>query len=172
VVVGPLIQVSDAAPTEYAPLLIQHDQLAKRIAFVLVPFLLNVAALTWAVQESLILQGAFSAFVADGTVEGVIGEKELNVRFSCLDGSRRSMDLYHHALPDGGGAGSLEPLCSLDLYQAHPASTHRHQFLMVAEGRNVNAGGVRCLVYSGSVRAGDLTPIYGQTNLPVCGHKR
>ena len=64
VIIGPLIQEADAAPAEYASLLVYHDQLAQRITFVLMTFILDIAALAWSVLEGLILEGAFPPLIA------------------------------------------------------------------------------------------------------------
>jgi hypothetical protein len=170
-IVGPLVQIANAAPAKHTPFLVEDNQLAERVALVFVPFLLDVATLSGAIQESLVLKGTFSAFIAYRTVKGVIRQEELQVRFASLDGSRRSVDFDGHALTHGRGARGLEPPRSLDLYQAHAAGAYRHQLFMMAKGGDVNAGTGGCFIHGAAFSAPDLLAVYCQMNRPIW-HKR
>jgi hypothetical protein len=72
-------------------------------------------------------------------------------------------------LSDWRRAGSAAAL-SLDLDQAHTAGTDWHQFLVIAEDGDVNAGLGGRLIDRAPCRGLDLLPVYGQGHHTV-GHE-
>ena len=106
-----------------------------------VPLLLYETALSRPVRHHLVLEGALTSFVADGTVEGVVEEQELE----------------HALLGLAGGLGLGEDLLALghldearrlqarapgtgDLDKAHPAHAHRLHPRVIAKARDEDPG--------------------------------
>ena len=68
----------------------------------------------------IILEPAFAGFIADGTIQRMLGQQEFEDLFpGLLDLRARGRDL--HAVPDPRGTGQLELGRAIDLDEAHPA---------------------------------------------------
>lgn len=106
-ILGHVLEKRLAASAVYAAVLIADD--AVGYAFLLRAALVErKARLAGAVGVSVILQGAFTGFIADGTVEGVIDE----IHFHEHAAERAHLAALHvehmHAFADGRVAGGLE----------------------------------------------------------------
>gem|GEM_PF-5911494 len=93
------------------------------------------------VLEAHVLQFALSASVADGAVEGVVGEDHLEHGLAGL-GDLGGLGLDDHALGDRGGAGGLELGHLLDADEAHAAGGLEREAGGVTEGGDLDAVGL------------------------------
>lgn len=91
------------------------------------------------VSHALILQVALATLVADGAVEGVVGEQELHDALAGLV-NERGVGLDDHAGLDGPGARGDGLGCSLDLDQTHTTIAGNHELLVVAVAGDSGAG--------------------------------
>ncbi len=138
-VAGHLIGKSGAAIAEDASLTIEEHEIADRDRLLEMPLLLDVPTLTRTVAERLVLQRALAALVADGAVERVVGEQQLDDALLGPLGRRRlRFDL--HVGGDGDHARRLEHRAAtgVDLDEAHAAHAHRRHPLVVTEARDVH----------------------------------
>ena len=102
---------------------------------------LGVEAVGRAVLEGHVLQLALAAGVADGAVERVVAEQQLQRGLARLrDLGRLGRD--DHALGDRRGAGGLQLRHLLDAHDAHAAGGLQREAGVVAEGGNLDAGGL------------------------------
>ena len=76
-ITGHLVGEARAPVAQDAALPVEQDEIADRDRLLEVALLLDVPALPRAVAERLVLQRALAALVADGTVERVVGEQQL-----------------------------------------------------------------------------------------------
>src|SRR5207247_5471783 len=74
---GDLVGEAHTAGAEDASLLVEHDMRPERHGLVLLHLLFAEARIVQAEVEVEILQVAFARLVADGTVERMVGEQEL-----------------------------------------------------------------------------------------------
>ena len=93
-----------------------------------------------AVLEGHVLELALAAGVADGAVEGMVAEQELERGFAGLrDVGGLGED--DHAFGDRCGAGGLELGHLFDADDAHAAGGLQREARVVAEGGDLDAGG-------------------------------
>ncbi len=104
---GPLREEASTTVADDAALLIEHDGGADAPCFVLVQARLREELATGAAQHRHFLEFALAALVADGAVERVIGEDELNNVRSPLEHLLGIGDDLH-ALGAFQGAGGLQ----------------------------------------------------------------
>ena len=76
-VAGHLVGEAGAAIAQNAPFAVEVDQVADRDRLLVVTLLFDEARLARAVAECLVLQRALAPLVADGAVERVVGEQQL-----------------------------------------------------------------------------------------------
>ena len=135
----PLFQVTDAAPTDDAALLVQHDQIADRVALLLVGLDLLELGRAGAVLERLVLQWALAAFVADRAVQRVVDEDELQRVLTSLYGGLAGIaELQALGHADGAGRDDHPAAAHVLLHQAHTARAQRVQLGVRAEHRDVD----------------------------------
>lgn len=96
------------------------------------------ASAVCAVSHRLVLEIALSSLVADGAVEGVVGEQELHDALTSLVDERR-VGLDHHAGLYGPGARGDRLGSALYLDQAHTTTSGNHELLVVAVSRDRRA---------------------------------
>ena len=140
-VAGDLVGEARAAVAQDAALAVEQHQVADRDRLVEVALLLEVAALAGPVAERLVLQRTLAALVADRTVEGVVGEEQLEHAFlRPLDAVGRGVDDL--SLGDRGHARHDQHRTArpLDLDEALPAHPDGCEPAVVAEPRHVGTG--------------------------------
>src|SRR5690606_9838559 len=118
---------------ERTDILVLHDPLALGVAR-------NVAA----EAEGEILQLALAALIADGAIERMVDEQELQDRLLRTDRFRRAGEDFH-AFGHRSGAGGQRLGRFLDLHEAHAAVGCDAELLVIAEARHVDVIGVRDL---------------------------
>ena len=99
---------------------------------------LHVARVLPALGERVVLQFAFTRLVADGTVERMIDQQELQHALARLPGLRR-VHVHHLPFTDGCRAGRRQLRELLHLDEAHAADTGHRQRRMVAVVRDQHA---------------------------------
>jgi hypothetical protein len=120
VVLGHLLREAHAAVAEDAALAVDGHQRRQLERLLEVALGLDEARAPCAPAVRDVLQGALTALVADGAVERVVDEQELDDRvLGVLDPIRGGVD--HHAVADRGRARGLELRDALDLDEAHAA---------------------------------------------------
>jgi hypothetical protein len=82
-VAGHLVREPGAAVAQDAALAVEIDQVAERDRLLEVALLLDVPALARTVAERLVLQRALAALVADGAVERVVDQQQLEDALLC-----------------------------------------------------------------------------------------
>ena len=161
VVAGDQLAEPHAPPAQDAPLPIEHQHTAQGDRLGEVAFGLDEAAAAGAVLIGLVLQRAFAALVADGTVQRMIDEQELQDGFlSGFDFGGGRED--GHAICRLQGAGGLEFRHFFDLDQTHPARPQRGHAVVVAEDGDLDAGPPGGVVDGRPLRDGDRPPVDGQ----------
>lgn len=85
--------------------------------------------------QGLVLEGALAATVADGAVQRVVDEEQLEDGPLGFGGSL-AVGADDHPVRDGRGAGGEQLLGSLHLDEAHPAGRDRRHARVVAEARD------------------------------------
>ncbi len=150
----------DAAVAEDAAGAVEVDDGGPLLLFAVV-FGLGVEAFGGAVFEGHVLQLALAAGVADGAVEGVVAEQELEGGFAGLrDVGGFGED--DHAFGDRCGAGGLELGHLFDADDAHAAGGLERQAGVVAEGGDLDAGGLAGFDEQRAGGGGDLVSVYGK----------
>ncbi len=141
-VLGDLLREADAAVAEDAPLAVDRDQGGERERFLEVAFGLHDAGQALPPAEGDVLQRALPPLVADGAVERMVDEQELDDRvLRRLHPVGRGVN--DHAVADGRRAGGLQLRNALDLDQAHPAGPDRGAELrLVTEERDLDVAGL------------------------------
>ena len=137
--VFPLLQVADTAPADDAAFLVQHDGVGDIVVFLLAALGLDQFADARAEAHGLVLQRAFAALVADGTIERVVEQQEGEIGFlRCLHLFGVRID--DHALGDRNGARGHELRATRpdDLDETHAAARHRVELGVAAEDRDVD----------------------------------
>ena len=100
-------------------------------------------ALAEAVLVHQVLEPAFACLVADGAVQGVFDEQELEDHPPRLD-ERRGAGPHHHVVDRRRGARRRElARRSLQLHEADPAGPEGMELIVVAEGRDAGARRLR-----------------------------
>ena len=104
----------------------------------LAPELVEASAVR-TVSHRLVLEIAFASLVANGAVQGVVGQHELHDALPRLVNEGRACLDYHTGLygPCARGHGLRSPL---HLDQAHAATPGNHQLLVVAVSRDGGSG--------------------------------
>ncbi len=139
-VAGDLFGETCAAITQDAPLTVEVDQVADRDRLLVVPLLLDEAALAGSESVGVVLEGTLAALVAHGTVEGVVDQEQLeHTVLRCL--GRFGLGVDGHLGRDGQHAAGLQGRTSpgVDLDEAHPAHADRGHSGVIAESWDVNA---------------------------------
>jgi hypothetical protein len=122
---------------------------------------LNKFRFARAVLEGHVLQFALAAGVADGTVERVVAEQELECRFAGLR-DFRALGGDHHAFGDRGGAGGLKLGNFFEAHDAHAAGSLEREAGVVAEGGNLDAVGAAGLNEQRARGCGELFAVDGE----------
>ena len=143
-VAGDLVGEARAAVAEDAALAVEQHEVADRDRLLVVPLLLDVAALARPVAERLVLQRALAALVADRAVERVVGEQQLeDALLGPLRQRRLGVDLHVRRDGDHARRRELRAAPAVDLAQALPAHADRAHPVVPAEARDVRARPVR-----------------------------
>ena len=100
---------------------------------------LGVEAFARAILEGHVLQFALAAGIADGAVERVVAEEQLDRGLARLRDFGRLGD-EDLAFGDGGGAGGLQLGNFFLAHDAHAAGGLQREAGIVAESRNLDAG--------------------------------
>ena len=159
----PFLQIAGAAPADHAALLVQHDGVGDGIVFLLEPLGLDHLAEGCAVAHGLVLQGTFTALVADGAVQGMVEQHEGQIGLlHFLDLGR--VGAHDHAFGHGHGAGRVEHDApgGLELHQAHAAAAHRVQLGVAAEDGNLDMDGGRGIHHQGALGHADGFAVDGE----------
>ena len=126
-----LLAETDAAGAEDAPLLVQHDVGSDGKRLLPLDLVLEDPALVQAMLHVEVLEVALPRLVADGTVERMVDQQELQHGLAHAEDLRRiGGDL--HAVPDLGVAGDLELGHAFDLDGAHAATAGDAESRVVA----------------------------------------
>jgi hypothetical protein len=162
--VHPFAAHADAAVAEDAAGPVIVDDRRPHLLFAVILWL-GVKAVCRSILKRHVLQLALAAGIADGTVEGVIAEKKLQ---SCLAGlgDLRGLSVDDHAFGDRGAAGGLEFRHLVDPNDAHAAGCLERDPGIVAEGGNLDAGGLTGFDEEGACGSGELFAVYSE--LYVC----
>ena len=136
---GDLVQEPDAARAEDAALPVQY-QVPAEFEFLL-PLFLGLLKLTpeKPIFLEIVLELALARLVTDRTIQGVLGQQELENAFPGFD-DLRAHGLDFEAFLDHGGAGQFQLGQPLDFDQTHPAASLGWEGGMVAEMGDGNAG--------------------------------
>ena len=161
-IAGNQICESSASITLNAPLSVEVNQLRDGDRLLPMPFLLDETALPRPVCQRLILEWAFTALVAGGTVQRVVYQKKLEDSILGLFNLFRFGDDLH-ALVYWEITGRLEREASrpLDLHQTHSAHTHLRQPVVKTEARNEDSCLLRRLDEEFSTLGLDLPTVDG-----------
>ena len=151
---------ANAAVAEDAAGAIEVDDGGPLLLFAVV-FWLGVEGGGGAVLEGHVLQFALTTGVADGAVEGMIAEQEFECGLACL-GDLGGLGRDDHTLGDRCGAGSLELGHLFDADHAHAAGGLEGEAGVVAEGRDLDAGGFAGFDEQGAGGGGNLFAVYGK----------
>ena len=152
-----LLGEAGAAVAEDATLAVERDQRGDRNWLVERALGVGHPGRARPVAEGEVLQRALAALVAVGAVEWVVQQDELEhgLLALCRQLARRGR-LDHHSVLRGQRAGRLELRQALDLDEAHPAGAERGADpRLVAEDRDLDAGGGRRLDHPGASRHRD-----------------
>src|SRR6185312_15316639 len=137
-VFGDLLAEAHAAVAEDAALAVDRDQRREFDRLLEVALFIDHAAFARAPALRDVLQRALAALVADGAIERVVDEQELDHRaLGVLDLLGAGVD--DHALAHRGRARGLQFRDPLDLDQAHAAGADRlAQLRLVTEDRDLD----------------------------------
>ena len=142
-----LVVVARAPVAQHAALAVERDVRRQRDRLLEVEARAVDAADRVPVAEREVLQRALAALVADGAVQRVVDELELQdlcTRLHC----HRALRLHDHALGHRRRAPGLRSRRSgRDVDQAQAASADRVELVVVAEDRDLDADGLRRLDY-------------------------
>ena len=169
-VFGDLLAEAHAAVAEDAALAVDRDQRREFDRLLEVALFVDHAAFARAPALRDVLQRALAALVADGAVERVVDEQELDHRaLGVLDLLGAGVD--DHPLAHRGRAGGLQFRDPLDLDQAHAAGADRlAELRLVTEDRDLDvalAGGV---VQHLALAGDDLAAVDRQRDLARLAH--
>jgi hypothetical protein len=151
---------ADATVAEDAARAVEVDDGGPLLLFAVV-LGFGVEAVGGTVLEGHVLQLALAARIADGAIEGVVAEEKLQGGFAGL-GDLGSLGLDDHALGDRCGAGGLELGHLLDADDAHAAGCLKREAGIVAEGGDLDAGGLAGLDEEGARGGGEFIAVYGK----------
>ena len=164
-VLGDLLAEAHAAVAEDAALAVDRDQRRELDRLLEVALLVGHPALAGAPAHRDVLQRALAALVADGAVERVVDEQELD------HGALRVLDLVgagvdDHAVAHRGRAGGLQLRDPLDLDQAHAAGADRlAQLRLVTEDRDLDVAPLGRVVQHLALGRAHLAPVDDQRDL-------
>jgi hypothetical protein len=127
-------------------------------------FGLGVEGVGGAVLEGHVLQLALATGVADGAVERMVAEQHLQRGFAGL-GDFGGLGLDDHALGDRSGAGGLQLGHFLDADDAHAAGGLQREAGVVAEGGDLDAGGLAGFNEQGARGGGELLAVYNERDV-------
>src|SRR5688572_28994946 len=173
---------TDTACTLNTAFLIKDDQFAERHAlFQPKLFIIDKATLAGPMCHGEILQWALAAFIADGAIQWMRSEQELNCSpLPILRLGRLSLREHHHALFHFICASCLKLGHELDLWytifdheltrgavahrapdlhQAHAAHAHRFKFWMVTKDGDVNFRHLGSIHHANPFRDCDLSSV-------------
>ena len=148
-----------AAVAEDAALAVERDRRRDRDRLVERPLVERHPRRAWPVAERQVLERALAALVADGAVERVVDEDELERRVLGLSGQlRRVRGLHGHPVCGRERARGLRlRRAGSDLAQAHAAGADRRpEPRLVAEDRDLDARQRSRFDEPGPLRHGDL----------------
>jgi hypothetical protein len=94
----------------------------------------------------------------------MVAEEHLQGGFAGL-GDLRGLGGDDHAFGYRGGTGSLKLRHLLDTHDAHTASSLERETGIVAESRDLDAGGLAGLNEEGACGSGELFAVYGEFNV-------
>jgi hypothetical protein len=106
-----------------------------------VDFFFRVAAFASAVTERHVLQFALAALIADGAIQRVVGEQELEHVFARLS-DLFGVGAHHHAFGNRQSACRHHLGHLLHFHQAHAAGGGQGESLVVAERGDLDADGL------------------------------
>ena len=157
-VFGHVLREPRAAVAEDAALAVERDQRRDGDRLVDRELRERHARVARPVAEGEVLERALATLVADGAVERVVHEDELEGRLLPLRRFRRGRArLDGHPVGHGERAAGLELRHPLDLDEAHAARADgRPETRLVAEHRNLDSGHLRRLDEARSLRYLDL----------------
>ena len=161
-VLGDLLAEAHAAVAEDAALAVDRDQRRELDRLLEVALGVGHAALAGAPAHRDVLQRALAALVADGAVERVVDEQELD------HGALRVLDLVgagvdDHPVADRGRAGGLQLRDPLDLDQAHAAGADRlAELRLVTEDRDLDVAALGGVVEHLALGRAHLAPVDDQ----------
>src|ERR1039457_6191840 len=137
-VFGDLLGEACAAVAEDAALAVDRNRGGQLERLDEVALGLDEARMAGAPAEGDVLEAPLPALVADGTVERMVDQQELDDRL--LRGLYAvGLGVHDHAVLDGGGAAGLELADPLDFDQAHAAGANGVAELgLVAEHRDLD----------------------------------
>ncbi len=144
-VLGDLLAEAHAAVAEDAALAVDLDERGERKRLLEVALGVGHAAAARAPAHRDVLERALAALVADGAVERVVDEQELDDRvLGLLDAIGLGVD--DHPVAHRRRARGLELRDPLDLDQAHPAGADRLAELgLVTEDGDLDVAALRCV---------------------------
>ena len=135
-----VLREAGAAVAEDAALAVERDQRRDRERLLVRALVEVEARVAGPVAVGQVLQRALAALVADGAVERVVEQDELEHRLLALGSAGRAR-VHLHAVAGGHRAGGLELGHALDLDQAHAAGADgRTEARLVAEDRDLDPG--------------------------------
>ena len=161
IVAGDDLTEAHAAPAEDAAFAVQHQHRSQRDRLGEVALQFDEPAAAGAVGEGLVLQRALPALVADGTVQRVVDQEELQVSLLGPPHVRRRRG-DDHALFRDQRAGGLQPRHLLHADETLPAGAQRRHAVQVAEDGDVDAGLLRRMPDRGAAGHRDGAPVDGQ----------
>ncbi len=158
-VLGDVLREAGAAVAEDAALAVERDQRRDRERLLVGALVEVEARVAGPVAVGQVLQRALAALVADGAVERVVEEDELEHRLLALGRALRAR-VHLHAVGGGHRAGRLQLRHALDLDQAHAAGADRGpEPRLVAEHRDLDPGVRRREHERRALRHGQLAPV-------------
>ena len=170
VVLGDVGREPRAAVTEDAALAVERDQRRDGDRLLERDLRERHPRVAGAVAEGQVLQRALAALVADGAVERMVDEDELERRVLALGRLLRcGRGLDDHPVLRGEPAAGLELRQPLDLDEAHPAGADRRaEPGLVTEDGDLDPGGGGGLDEPGALRHLDLAVV--DLDLDELGH--
>ena len=139
-VAADLVAEPRAPGAQDAPLAVQTDQRRERNRLREDALRIDESALAGTEGERLILQRALTAAVADGAIERVVEEQELEVRDLRLSGGiARVLGAHDHPGSDRDRAGGLQLRLPLHLDVALAAGPGRREVRVIAEPGDLDA---------------------------------
>ncbi len=142
----------------------RHHRLHQRAEILVLhrALVLGKARVIHAIAHGLVLQVALAALVADRAIQRMVDQQEFH-HAAARVAHHGVVGVHHHAVGDRIGAGGDRLRRRFfDLDQAHAAVAGDRQALVVAEARDLDAGGLARLDDGGAVRDFDLDAVDGE----------